>query len=296
MDSCSSEDKPQEDINTEFRDLVENIKQTSDMKICNIQRNFPTTNATTIICKASYDRGRNSNYLGDSNVKLELPNVENLTPADALVLKQQLEEYLKILTEKVGKYVTPQAKHENPLGISDITRGNVDIRKRRLENTLAWFNSAFKLDDDSEDDSHNSSRQQQLDCTNIITMRSWFLQNCRTKNFDSISGYYVGKRSIYVDVFTTQWLKEQNYYMCFVDGNRFLRYNCRYPVIDDIKSDNLNDYLQPLTKEKILKMFETKDYERLELEIIKFIHCNIDDDVYHEDGDVNGHHFDELNY
>jgi len=198
-----------------------------------------------------------------SDIVINLPKVEDFTPEAAAVFKKQLEEYQKQLSEKIGDYLPPDVRSE--------------IRKHQLENAKAWFDEAFRLDNKSSD---------KYDASDIKTvkMRKWFLINCQTKNFDRTVGYCIGKNATHVDVVTTKWLQKQNLYKCSIDGTRSIKYKVQYPNIDKIKSNKLEDYLKPLTKEAILVLFETENFESLELEIVKYIHCNARD-IYRGDTD-----------
>jgi hypothetical protein len=44
----------------------------------------------------------------------------------------------------------------------------------------------------------------------VIEIRKWFLLNYKTEDFDTTIGYYIGKRSIYVNVVTTKYLQDRN--------------------------------------------------------------------------------------
>jgi hypothetical protein len=208
------------------------------------------------------------------NVELTLPNIDNITPAQASNIKKNLKEYIKQLNVKIGKYIEPKLQFE--------------IYKSELENTLAWFNEAFKL-------VYGDNQDKNI----LINIRRWFLTNCKPKNFNRTIGYYIGKRSMHVHVVTTDYLQNKNLYICSIDGNGFLIKKTEYPEVNDIRSDYIKDYLKPLTKKEIILLFETQSFDTLEEEITKFIHCKCGE-IYWADSydniDIDDFHFSNLDY
>jgi hypothetical protein len=205
------------------------------------------------------------------NIDLNLPNIDDMSPAQAYEIKKYLDEYLEQLTTKIGDYIEP-TKQSN-------------MRKNSIDNTLSWFNEAFELDNEDKEFDN-------LD----VEIRKWFLVNCKIENFDTTLGYYIGKRSIYVDVVTTKYLQNKNLYICSIDGNGFIRKKLKYPEVDDIKSNYIQDYLKPLTKEDIKIFYLSKNFNNLEDEITKFLHCKCNEMIGISTHDNENIHFNELDY
>ena len=205
------------------------------------------------------------------NMQMYLPNIDNVSPEQACEMKKYLKEYLEQLDIKIGDYI-------EPIKLSN-------MRKTSIENTLSWFNEAFGLD--NEDDKSDSL---------VIEIRKWFLLNCKPENFDTTIGYYIGKRSTYVDVITTKYLRDRNLYICSIDGNGFVSKRVKYPEVDDIKSDYIEDYLNPPTKENIILLYQSKNFTNLEDEITKFLHCKCDEMKGYSTYDDENVHFNDLDY
>jgi hypothetical protein len=202
-------------------------------------------------------------------INFTFPNIEELNPSQLVYLKSMCEKCLEDINLVMKA--------------SDISKAKENIKG--MEYLLYWFDiwvETITTKSPSDDD----------DADVIDILRKWFVKYADPKMFEYTEGSYVDKRSTYMTVHYTLWLKIQDLYCHRYEGDRNWRYQriwsqeTKTYIHSDEDSPYLSEILHPMSEEDIFKKFELVDKECANPvfmeEFTKFIHCKVLDDRDHE--------------
>jgi hypothetical protein len=207
----------------------------------------------------------------DDQIFVNFPLIDKIIATSQLYnLKTQIEVYLKSLNKEIEQREKPQLK----------IRERIDEIKYLIE----WFDITFtdyKTDNEESDNDEELNNDKIDDNSNtelLEKLQLWFIKHANMDDLKIFTGYYVGKRSMHVDVWTTEWLENKELYYCSTEGSNWWKYGDNW-VGDDFRYSDLKNYLKPKSYDELLKAFETmKDNEESVAdfmeELLKYMHCD----------------------
>lgn len=199
------------------------------------------------------------------HVDTTLPNIQNLNLSELTYLKSVCEKYLEDV--------------KSAMKLLDAYRSDVGENIEGIEYLLHWF-------DVWVENITARSRPEYDDEPDIIEeLRKWFVKYADPKMFEYTEGSYIAKRSTYMNVFYTLWLKTQDLYCHCYEGDRNWSYKRIWSVetksyIHSTDSSwHLSKMLKPLSEEEIFKRFELIDKNTADPQFLheftKFLHCEV---------------------
>lgn len=147
--------------------------------------------------------------------QFKLPSIGSLTLTQCKEVKKQIEKYLEILDIHIEVLDAPRIKKEE--------------EEQDRKYLAQWFDHCF-----DEDERYND-------------MRVLFLKYCNPEHFMITRGYFIGKRSLYVNVLYSEWMPNVQLYS--TEGGSW------WHLDNGKEGDSLEEILGPLPKDEILKDF-----------------------------------------